>query len=708
MCFFRKNLYLARMKRGLLTFLGTFYALLLLSQASPIKVWDKRFAGDSVETLNSVRRAADGSLFLAGYSNSKATGEKSATSKGGYDYWIVKTDSNGNKLWDKVIGSTSNDYLMAVWPTSDGGCLLGGYSGGPVSGDKTKAAYGSNDYWVVRLSNNGTKLWDSTYGGTGYEELRYIEPTTDKGFLLVGYTNSVKSGSKKSPGKGAGDVWILKIDSSGRSQWDSTYGGNSDESCYEAHQTKDGGFLIAASSKSPISGNKTVDSIGSYDIWILKISGTGVVQWDKVYGGKLSEDIFTFVELNDGGFLLAGNSYSLASGNKTLGNRGTVDIWLIRTNVAGNKIWERIIGGNSDEKCNIIRKASDNGFILGGYSYSGTGDRSKFNIGGADFWVIKVDSFGKRMWDERFGGLRDDVLTDMELTPGDNMILAGHSKSAKGFDKTADTLNSNYDYWMLKARQPNFIVSKHDTLLCPNDDIYVHYLTTNIFADTNKIYLQISNGYSDFSTPTTLGIKTATKLKADSLLGIIPPTFSGLPYYKFRFISTAPKDTSMWSAAVKILSLPKKPVITRWFDTLYCSNTNGVMYQWLKNNVDIPGATQRKYLVTAPGYYSVRVDSPESCPATSDALAISAIGIQRTADGFTFQATPNPFSNTLSLSFPGDVPVTLQLIDITGKVVYTGMAVQHTTLATSLYAPGVYFLKAESEKGSAVMKLIRQ
>ena len=433
-----------------------------------------------------------------------------------------------------------------------------------------------------------------------------------------------------------------------------------------------------------------------------------MVQWDKVYGGKLSEDIFTFVELNDGGFLLAGNSYSLASGNKTLGNRGTVDIWLIRTNVAGNKIWERIIGGNSDEKCNIIRKTSDNGFMLGGYSYSGTGDRSKFNIGGADFWVIKVDSFGKRVWDERFGGLRDDVLADMELTPGDYMILAGYSKSTKGYDKTSDTLNSNYDYWMMKARQPNFIVSKHDTLLCPNDDIYVHYLTTNTFADTNKIYLQISNGYSDFTTPTTLGIKTATKLKADSLLGIIPPTFSGLPYYKFRFISTGPKDTSMWSAAVKILSLPKKPVITRWFDTLYCSNSNGVLYQWMKNNVDIPGATQRKYLVTAPGYYSVRVDSADACPATSDALAISAIGIRRTAEGFAMQASPNPFMNSLSVSFPGDAPVHLQLIDIAGKVVVDENVSQHATLATGALTPGMYILKATSANGSAVMKLIKQ
>ena len=93
----------------------------------------------------------------------------------------------------------------------------------------------------------------------------------------------------------------------------------------------------------------------------------------------------------------------------------------------------------------------DNGFIMGGYSYSSTGDRSEFNYGGLDYWVIKIDSGGRPIWDEHLGGKRDDYMQDMVLTPGDNIVLAGHSKSGKEFDRTSDTLNGAYDYWITKA-----------------------------------------------------------------------------------------------------------------------------------------------------------------------------------------------------------------------------------------------------------------
>ncbi len=682
----------------------------IMCAQSPIRMWDKRFAGDTIDNLNAIRRATNGNLFLAGKSNSKNSAEKSQTSKGGYDYWVVKTDSNGNKLWDVTLGTTSNEELFSVAPTADGGCLVGGYTSGGISGDKSQANMGSYDYWVVKLNANGVKQWDSAYGGNSYEELHYIEPIAGGGYLLIGLSYSGKSGNKKSPNKGDADIWVVKIDSVGRMLWDSSYGGKGFDNCWEGHQTKDGGFLLAGWSKSPISGNKSIDSIGNSDVWLLKISSTGVVLWDKVYGGANVDEILTFIELKDGGFLLPAYSNSGKSGNKNVFSKGNTDTWLIRTDALGNKLWERAIGGNSDEKCCAIVQTSEGRFVMGGYSYSGTGDRSKFNYGGLDYWVIKVDSGGKPLWDETLGGKRDDYMQDMVLTPGDNIVLAGYSKSSKGLDRTLDTLaGGNYDYWITKIKQPNFYINKHDTQLCPNDAVFVHYVTTNTFADTNKIFLQLSDGYSNFTTIVNVGFKIGTKLKTDSILALIPSTVGAAPYYKFRFVSTAPKDTSLWSFAVKVLALPKKPIVIHYLDTLLCSNSNGVNYQWLKNNVAIPGATQRKYRPTVPAYYSVRVDSPMACPYTSDPLAINNIGIDLKAGNIAIEAIPNPFNSFVTLKILHDIEENTQveILSMDGKQVYIGTtSKKETRIETSDFHRGLYFIKVRTSQGIGILKLI--
>ncbi len=698
------------MKRFL--FIVFFSAPFLASFAqSPIKLWDKRFAGDTSDYLNAIKRSTTGHLFLAGRSNSKNVAEKSQSSKGGYDYWVVKADSNGNKIWDATLGTTSNEDVFSVVPTIDGGCLVGGHTSGGKNGDKSQNSFGSNDYWVVKLSVNGVKQWDSSYGGTSYDELHYVEPTSDKGFLLIGLSYSGKTGNKKSPNKGDADIWVVKIDSIGRMLWDSTYGGTGYDNCWEGHQTKDGGFLLAGWSKSPVSGNKTIDSIGNTDVWIIKINGNGVVQWDKVFGGTSRDEINTFMELPDGGFLFPTYSNSNKNGNKNSASKGSFDTWLVRTNALGIKIWERAIGGNSDDLVWGMVQTSDKGFVLGGYSYSSTGDRSKFNYGGADYWVIKVDSGGRPLWDENIGGKRDDNLQDMVLTTGDQIILAGYSKSAKGQDRTQDTLNSNYDYWIAKIKPPTFYITKHDTLLCPSDIVYTHYSASITFADTNKLFLQLSDGYSNFTTITNVGFKLGTKLKADSILTLIPSTATAGLYYKFRFVSTAPKDTSLWSFAVKIMSLPKKPMITRYFDTLYCSNSNGVTYQWMKNNVPIPGANQQKYVVLVTGYYSVQVDSLNACPTTSIALAVNSIGIRNNTHSREIQAIPNPFyqSITIKISETIENAVRLDLFSVDGKIIFSEPAyLKETILQLPPIAPGIYFLRVTTKDGAGLCKIIKQ
>jgi hypothetical protein len=695
------------MKKIIILIATLLESLFAFSQQSPLKLWDKRFAGDSTDQLTCIGRHPGGSMFIGGYSNSKKIAEKSQNPKGGTDYWVIKTDSNGGKLWDMTYGTNVNDVMMSVVPTADGGCLIGGYTQGGKNNDKTLNSFGSADYWVVRLASNGAKLWDSSYGGNSYEELHYIEPCNDKGFLLVGISASGKSGNKKSPNKGDFDVWVVKIDSMGKMQWDSSYGGRGFENCYSAHQTKDGGFLIAATSRSSISGNKTQDSIGNADLWILKINGNGIVQWDKVYGGKNAEELWNFTELDDGGFVFPVNTSSDTSIHKKVFNKGYLDIWLIRTDANGNKVWERSIGGNYDDRVWAIVKNLDMGFTLGGYSGSITGDRGRLNIGSVDYWIIKTDSLGKPLWDERFGGIREDILQGMVSTPSDNLILAGYTRSGKGFDKTQDTLNGFYDYWITKVRPSRFYITKHDTLLCPNDLSYVHYNSSINFADTNKIFLQMSDGISNFQNGVTVGFKNPTKLKSDSILALIPSSVFPTPYYKFRFISTAPKDTSQWSFAVNILGVPKKPVVTRVYDTLVCSNANGVTYQWQKNNIDIQGANQRKYLVASPGYYSVRVDSFASCPVYSDPLAVNSVGIKK-GTLLDIMIKPNPFYSFLEINTGTERCAGIEMFDVSGKMVLSYPAMTASIiLNTESLLPGFYIVTVKTISQTFCKKVVK-
>ena len=148
--------------------------------------WDKRFGGSADDTANDIIATADGGYLLVGSSNSSAGGDRNQTSRGGHDYWAVKIDANGTKIWDKRFGGGADDYCRRVVATTDGGYLLAGYSNSNIFGDKTEGNQGNNDYWAVKIDENGTKVWDNRLGGRGDHIFHADVATTDGGSLLAG------------------------------------------------------------------------------------------------------------------------------------------------------------------------------------------------------------------------------------------------------------------------------------------------------------------------------------------------------------------------------------------------------------------------------------------------------------------------------------------------------------------------------------------
>jgi hypothetical protein len=357
-------------------------------------------------------------------------------------------------VWDKTLGGSEGDQVYSIITTSDGGYLVGGSSASNISGDKTENSKGDFDYWIVKLDANGQKQWDKTIGGSGGDWLQKITATPD-GYVLAGYSNSPLSGDKSEASKGGYDFWIVKINSTGVKQWDKTLGGANGEFIYDIIPTSDNGFLLGGSSDSGISGDKTEANKGQSDFWVVKTNNLGVKQWDKTFGGNAIDYIYAITSTTDG-YLLAGNSRSGVSGDKTEALTGDInldpfetDFWILKINNSGVKQWDKAFGGIGSDYLNAVIQTNDGGFLLGGESYSGlSGSKSQSSKGGNDFWLVKTNSNGIKQWDKSFGGSGYERLGSISTNTDGTYNLVGNSSSSDG-DKS-EISKGLHDFWIVK------------------------------------------------------------------------------------------------------------------------------------------------------------------------------------------------------------------------------------------------------------------
>jgi hypothetical protein len=236
------------------------------------KAWDRTFGGSETDELSSLQQTGDGGYVLGGNSDSRVSGDKTEASRGDHDYWVVKLGAAGEKEWDRTFGGNSTDVLTSLEQTSDGGYVLGGYSFSDISGDKTEANKGGADYWVVKLDAAGEKEWDRTFGGSDFDQLYSLQQTRDGGYIMGGLTASGISGDKTQASRGSEDYWVVKLDAAGEKAWDQAFGGSGADQLHSLRQTSDGGYILGGNSYSGISGDKTEASRGQTDYWVVKLN----------------------------------------------------------------------------------------------------------------------------------------------------------------------------------------------------------------------------------------------------------------------------------------------------------------------------------------------------------------------------------------------------------------------------------------------------
>lgn len=444
-----------RYSKGLFNCLVLLFLFTLQTNAQEVK-WDKTLGGDSWDRLRHIQKTSDGGYILGGTSLSGQSGDKSAPSRGDSDYWVVKLDAEGNKLWDKSFGGSGRDELQSVQQTSDGGYILGGSSASGISGDKTENTKGGFDYWVIKLDADGNKIWDKTFGGSSSDQLYDLQQSNDGGYILGGTSFSGISGDKTEASRGEGDYWVVKIDENGVKEWDRTFGGDRLDYLSSLDQTADGGYILGGTSDSNASGDKSEGWKGSVDItleafdyWVVKLDADGNKEWDKTIGGHNFDSLNEVMQTTDGGYILGGSSVSGISGDKSeASSGGESDFWLVKLDEQGNVAWDRTFGADKGEQLSALLEITNGGYLLGGTSYAsdmgGTGEP-----GEDDFWVLMVNAAGEKQWDRYIGGDGTDVLSSMDLTDDGGYILGGSSTSGTSRDKTEPNIGL-FDYWVVK------------------------------------------------------------------------------------------------------------------------------------------------------------------------------------------------------------------------------------------------------------------
>ncbi len=432
--------------------LFSFTEIVFAQQPVFVKKWDKRFGGPDIDWQFSICQSSNGSYILGGESYSTLGGDKTEPSRGSSDYWIVKVDSQGNKQWDKRFGGSGVEDLHVLLLTRENGIILGGISNSNIGGDKSEPSRGGLDYWIVKTDSSGSKQWDRTYGGLQSENLWALQQTTDGGYILGGYSNSGIGGDKTEenwdPSHIYDDAWVVKVDSLGNKQWDKRLGGSNQDGLIGLVLADGGGYVLACYSASDSSGDKTENSRGFGDYWIVKIDSIGNKEWDKTFGGNNVEESPQITRTHDGGYLIGGSSYSGIGGDVT--SPGIQ--WFVKVDANGNKIWDKGYSGGVGQGYSISL-TKDGGFLIACETHGPQGpDKSEPNLGPSQTWVIKTDSLGNKQWDKTIF-TPDGGLFGKAIEANDGCYVVGLSVGKIGgyvTESNRDPSDSTNDYWVMK------------------------------------------------------------------------------------------------------------------------------------------------------------------------------------------------------------------------------------------------------------------
>jgi hypothetical protein len=290
--------------------------------------------------------------------------------------------------------------------------------------------------------------WEIAFGGSQSEKAYSVQQTRDGGYIVAG--NSMSNDGDVSGSHGKADVWVVKLSESGKLVWQKSFGGSEPEVAYSIQETMDGGYILAGYSYSS-DGDVSEKNHGHSDVWVIKLKEDGILDWQKSLGGSGRDYANSIQQTMDGGYILAGVSKS--NDGDVSGNHGDTDIWIVKLKRDGALEWQKSLGGSRDEFSPSIRQTKDGGYILAGISGSNDGDVSG-NHGRSDFWVVKLKENGNIDWQKSLGGSRTDSANSVCQAKDGGYVIAGSSQSHDGDVSENQGMD---DLWIVKLKENGIV-----------------------------------------------------------------------------------------------------------------------------------------------------------------------------------------------------------------------------------------------------------
>ncbi len=385
----------------------------------------KTFGGNGNDIAKSIITTNDGGYAILGYTSS-TDGDITSKTSDDSDFLLLKYDNEDELQWSKTYGGSNDDRGNQVLVTTDNGFVVFGFS--DSSDNDVTENNGNSDFWVSKLDASGAIQWQKSFGFSGRDYGTTLTPTSDGGFLIVGELDVTASGGEGNfptakQQHAGGDFWAIKIDANGTREWSKFYGGTFTDTPQGVVQLDDGTYVITGLSDS--SDVDITDNKGSYDFWVIKISSTGALLWEKNFGGSEIDESYDIKKTTDGNLIVVGDTRS--SDKDVTKNNGGADLWIIKITPDGDLVWQKNFGGSNFDAGRAIKNTNDGGFIVCGSSRSS--DRDFTNKGQNDGWVLKVSSSGSTEWQKFIGGTDIDILHDVSELSNGAFIAVGETTS---------------------------------------------------------------------------------------------------------------------------------------------------------------------------------------------------------------------------------------------------------------------------------------
>jgi hypothetical protein len=358
-----------------------------------------------------------------------------------------------------TFDSISGHIFIACTSISDSSC------------DKTSNSFGNiSDFWVVELDTAGNILNDHRYGGLNQEERPTLLILPNRQRMICGYTKSSIGGDKTSANHSAqSDFWVIKTDSIGQIIWDKSYGGTGYEFSNSPNEltgansifTESGttNFYLSGATNSPMSGDiSQAPLVTGPNYWIAKFDSSGNKIWDKRYSG-IMESNFILENNRHSEFLIATTGLSGFDMTDTNNVSNEVNLWLAKIDYTGNKIWDNFYGGSgipvngisgNEKTASQILNSSNNSYLISCSTTNDIGyEISETTFGGWDYWLLKIDSSGNKIWDKRFGGSKNDYCAGFVQMPDSSIYIYGISQAGGVTSMKTDSGHFYTDIWIV-------------------------------------------------------------------------------------------------------------------------------------------------------------------------------------------------------------------------------------------------------------------